>query len=176
MDQTAINSGPIDAAVFFTIPEGGAGTRETLKHMRELARVGKSDPVLRHLAQSIVANVPGKDWLGELTALFRFVQGRVRYSLDVNAVETLQPARLTLTLGYGDCDDMAIALAALAESLGHVCYLCAVGFDEPGAYSHVLVLASGAGETGLVSLDATETRPIGWFPPGVTCAMLAPID
>jgi hypothetical protein len=167
-----------NTALYYTLPDGAAGTRETLKQMRELVRAAKLDPVLRHLAQSIIASVPAKDWLGELTALFRFVQSRVRYSLDVNAVETLQPARLTLSIGYGDCDDFVVAICGLAEAIGHPCVLCAMGFDEPGNYSHVIAVAlPAAGELAPIALDLTEAgKPLGWFPPGATCVMLAPIE
>jgi hypothetical protein len=161
---------------FYSIPDGAAGTRETLKAMRDEVCRQKRSTWIRHVAQRIVRRVPAKDWLGEIEAVFRFVQHNVRYSLDVNGIEVVQSAPVTLRLGYGDCDDFCVALATLLECLGHVCYFCALGFDECVGYSHVVVLCSGAGETELVPLDATEERPAGWFPPGVTCAMVAAIE
>lgn len=159
----------------FDIPEGAAGTRETLKHMRQLVQQGKGDLSNRDLANRICAYVPAKDWLGELEAIFQFVRGRIRYALDPSDIETTQCAVTTLRLGYGDCDDFAVLLATLCESMGHPCCLVALGFQEPGSYEHVLTIASGAGELPWVAMDATETQPFGWFPKDAICEMIAPI-
>jgi transglutaminase-like putative cysteine protease len=157
------------------IPDGAAGTRETLKHMRELVRQGKSDIAVRDVAARVVSAVPAKDWEGELCALFEFVRSAVRYTLDPNDIETIQGAAATLNMGYGDCDDFAVLLATLCECVGHPCCLAALGFESAGDYSHVLVIASGAGELPWIAMDPTEPYPFGWFPKGVVCEMLAPI-
>lgn len=169
-------NGQIAPTDFYSLPDGRAGTRETLKAMRDLVRDGKRSTMMRHIAQRIVAHVPGKDWNGEIAAVFAFVQSHVRYSLDVNGIEVVQRADVTLGLGYGDCDDFCVLLATLLECLGHVCYFCALGFDDVLAYNHVICLCSGAGESDLVALDATEQQPAGWFPPNVTCAMICEIE
>jgi transglutaminase-like putative cysteine protease len=160
-----------------TIPDGAAGTRHTLKVMRELVRAGKLDPEIRDLAQAIVADnaIPAKDWIGEIAALFHFVRAWIRYSLDINGVEVVQAPRETLARRYGDCDDMVVLIATLVETMGHAAVLCACAFDGID-YSHVVCLVSGANETELISLDATENEPMGWFPPGTTALMLAPIE
>jgi hypothetical protein len=158
-----------------SIPDGAAGTRQVLKHMRELVRADKRRPALRHFAQQLVKEVRPKDWQGEIAAVFNFVRTRIRYSLDVNNIEVIQSAPKTLQLGYGDCDDKCVCAASLLESLGHVCFFCALGFDQIGEFSHVIVLVSAAGESELQALDTTEPYPLGWFPPGATCAMIAEI-
>jgi transglutaminase-like putative cysteine protease len=157
------------------IPEGAEGTRETLKQMRRLVRDGKTNLALRDLAQQIISCVPGKDWCGELAALLNWTRRAITYRLDTNDIEVIQGPATTLCLGYGDCDDLSILLATLCECAGHPCSFIAVGFDDPGEYSHVFILASGAGETEWIPLDASEANPPGWFPPGVTCAMYCPI-
>ncbi len=158
------------------IPDGAAGTREVLKHMRQETRKDKRKPAIRHLAQMIVRRVPAKNWLAEMAAVFEFVRARIRYSLDTNGIEVVQSASVTLSLGYGDCDDLCVLLATLLECLGHVCYFCAMGFEERGSFSHVIVLCSGAGETDLIALDCTEQHAAGWIPPGATCLLIAPIE
>jgi transglutaminase-like putative cysteine protease len=160
------------------IPDGAAGTRATLKQMRELVRRGKDTQELRHLANSIcmAAQVPAKDWRGELAAIFDYVQTNIRYSQDPSDIETIQGARETLQLGYGDCDDFSVLIATLAECLGHPCCLVALGFQQPGTYEHVMTMCSGAGEDCWVGMDATEARPLGWFPKGVICEMVAPVS
>ena len=161
---------------FRGIPDGAAGTRETLKMMRELVREAKRMPKLRLLALRLVRGIPEKDWQAEIRACFDFVQKKIRYTLDINAIETLQAPQVTLKLKAGDCDDKAMLLAALLELLGHPCYFCAAGFDEANAYSHVFVLVDAGGEGNIVALDTTEPQPMGWGPPNPTCFLVAPID
>lgn len=144
--------------------------------MRGLVWQGKTDLANRDLANSIIAQVGAKDWQGEIAALFEWVRTNIRYTLDTSDIEVLQSAAVTIALGYGDCDDMAILLATLLECSGHKACFIALGFSEPGDFSHVLVLASGAGETPWIALDATEPNPVGWFPPGAICEMLAPLS
>ena len=158
------------------LPDGAAGTREVLKHMRGETRKDKRKAEIRHVAQLIVRRVPAKNWTGEIAAVFNFVRARIRYSLDTNGIEVVQSASVTLQLGYGDCDDLCVLLATLLECLGHVCYFCAMGFEERGSFSHVIVLCSGAGETELIALDPTESHAPGWIAPGATCLLIAPIE
>lgn len=155
------------------VPDGAAGTREVLKHMRELVRAGKLNPNLRDFAQQLIAGVPAKDWQGEVAACFDFVRDEIRYSLDTNGIEVIQAPDVTLRLGYGDCDDKVTLLCCLLELCGHVTWFCAMGFDAPGDYSHVIAICCPAGDQPLVALDATEWRPMGWFPPNPTCVMIA---
>lgn len=155
--------------------EGAAGTRETLKQMRQLVQDGKLDPYNRDLANLLTSDLEQKNWLAEMAAIFFFARDGIRYALDTNGVEVLQSARVTATLGYGDCDDKCIALATWLESVGHVCRFVALGFGPVGEFSHVIVETSLAGESDFIPLDATEPVMPGWFPPGVTCAMIAEI-
>lgn len=157
------------------MPAGPNGTRETLKHMRKLVHLGKLDPFNRDLANTLTSSAPQKNWLAEMRAIFFYVRDGIRYALDTWGVEVLQSARVTVTLGYGDCDDKCVALATLLESVGHPCRFVALGFGEIGQYTHVIVETSLAGETPWIALDATEPVQPGWFPEGVTCAMVAPI-
>lgn len=157
------------------IPDGAAGTRETLKHMRELVRAGKVDPDLRDFAQRLCSSLRPKDFDGEIAALFDFVRECIRYALDVNGVEVVQAPDVTLQLGYGDCDDKCVLLATLLETMGHRAWFCALGFDEEPIYTHVIVWASAAGEAQPIALDATELRPLGWFPPDATHLLFAEI-
>lgn len=157
------------------IPDGSLGTRETLKHMRQLVQQGKLNPSNRYLANRITGAVPAKDWHGELVAIFEWVRGNIRYALDPHDVETIQAAATTARLGYGDCDDISILLATLCECAGHPCCFIAVGFGAVGEFNHVLVMASGAGESAWLFMDATEPSPCGWFPEGATCELICPI-
>lgn len=165
----------IPPLIQFEIPDGPLATRETLKHMRRLVQIGKTDFRFRDLANQITAGIPAKDWQGELAALCDWVRQNVRYALDPNDLETIQAPNITLELGYGDCDDLAILLATLCECAGHPTAFAALGFGHIGEYAHVLVIASGAGEQEFVALDPTENHEHGWYPPGVTCELFCPI-
>jgi transglutaminase-like putative cysteine protease len=143
--------------------------------MRRLVQQGKWNPATRDIANQITATAAAKDWVGELAALFYWVRENIRYSLDPNDLETIQGAEQTLSLGYGDCDDIAILLATLCECAGHPCCFVALAFYPPGDFSHVVVIASAAGESEWICLDATEQFPFGWFPPGATSELICPI-
>lgn len=157
------------------IPDGPAGTRETLKQMRQLVQIGRGDEQIRALSLGVINECEGKDWDCELRAIFNFVRSTIRYTLDPNDIELLQSPTQTLILRHGDCDDMSTLLATMLEAVGHRCVFMALGFGPIGEYSHVLVGCFPAAGEFMVSLDATEDEPMGWFPPGVTCQMIAQI-
>lgn len=143
--------------------------------MAGLTRRFRADPHIRQLATSIIAPVQAKDWMGELQAIFTYVQVNIRYTQDINGVETIQTPLATLTLGRGDCDDMATLLASLAEAAGFPTRFKAVAFD-PGAYEHVWVEAMLPDTQEWVAMDATENEPLGWVPDGFTAALIAPVN
>jgi transglutaminase-like putative cysteine protease len=118
----------------------------------------------------LVAGLAPKDWIGELRALFNFVRDRIRYVKDVRGLETLQTPPATLEVGQGDCDDKSTLLAALLESIGHPTRFVAVGFVQPGRYSHVYV-ESRAGSR-WIALDATMPHDAGWMPPGAVARLI----
>lgn len=158
-------------AIVRQIPEGKEGTRETLKRMRDMVRADVLDPRNLQLARQITSGIPNQAWVSEIRAIFNWVRDNIRYSLDPVSYELLQGSQNTIELGAGDCDDFCILLATLLDLSGHPCWFCALGFDAPLQFSHVIVQTRGAGETPTISLDATTTNPMGWFPPGVTCSM-----
>ena len=75
------------------------------------------DPRIATLAVQILrANgVKPREYRKQAAALLKFVQTRIFYVNEPG--ERLQDPTYTLRVGYGDCDDMAILLAALCESL-----------------------------------------------------------
>lgn len=151
------------------IPGGKAGIIRTLKLMRELVRQGKIDMTIRQLALKLVAHLPQKAWRAQINALFEFVREEIRYVHDINGIETLHTARKVLELGSGDCDDKAILLASLLESVGHPTRFMAIGF-APDEYEHVLV-DTKVGDFWL-PLDATEPFDAGWNPPNVVSRLI----
>ena len=71
--------------------------------------------------------VRARDYLGEIKALFEWVQSNIRYTRDPHRVELLHSARRMLELRAGDCDDMTILLGAMLQSIGHPVRIVVVG-------------------------------------------------
>lgn len=146
------------------IPEGKAGTVETLKVMRGLVRNYKKSLPIRNIALSVIQHLNGKDYGGELQALQNYVRNRIRYVRDIRGVETIQTPEATLQIGQGDCDDQSVLLASLLESIGHPTRFVAIGF-APDQFDHVFVESRlGAG---WISAETTEPVGLGWQPPNV---------
>lgn len=163
-------------AVLGNIPGGEAGTRETLKLMRDLAHaaVRRPDQIVRRQAESLVAPLPPRNWFAEIRALQEFVRDQIRYVRDPVSVERIQTPEQTLQSRQGDCDDKSTLLAALLDSIGHPARFAALGFEGRGnGFSHVLV-ETKVKKTGVDMRDwmPLETilpdKPAGWYPNGVT--------
>jgi len=148
------------------IPKGYLGTQTTLKHIQALIRAGAKDFYVRQKAIDILLEkaVKPKDYLGEIKALFEWVQHNVRYTKDPFRVEVLHSARRLLELRAGDCDDMTILLGSMLEAIGHPVQLVVTGPDplRPKLFSHIYLEAFHQGRW--IPLDATMPYPMGWEP------------
>jgi transglutaminase-like putative cysteine protease len=149
-------------------------TRETLKLMRLLTREGKKLPEIRSLAINLTSDLEPKDSVGEIKALWQYVLTNFRYIKDTTDVEVLHTVDNLLDRMSGDCDDASVLLASLLESIGHPTRFAALAFTSNN-FEHVLVqtpLGNPRLDSNWISLDATEDRPFGWYPPGVSTRML----
>jgi hypothetical protein len=148
------------------IPTGLAGTRLTAAHVGRLIREGAADFYVRQKAIDILLarRVAPKNYIGEINALFRWVQRHVRYTKDPFHVEVLHTARRMLELRAGDCDDMTILLGALVKSVGHPVRIVLTGPDarRPDLFSHIYLEAQCQGDW--IPLDATMPFAMGWSP------------
>ena len=104
----------------------------TVEHAIDLITGGAKDFVVRQSAIGILRrrDVRPKDYLGEIKALFEWVQRHVRYTRDPFRVEVLHSARRMLALRAGDCDDMSIVLGAMLEAIGHSVRLVRHGIES----------------------------------------------
>lgn len=140
--------------------------------MVRFTRSGKKDPGVRAVASEITLSLRGKDYPGEVHAVFNWVKRNIRYVRDVRDVETLQTPQRTLEQRSGDCDDQATLVASLLESIGHKTRFLALGFKEVPPFEHVIAQTK-IGEC-WVSLDTTvEYATVGWYPPNVKNCMVA---
>jgi hypothetical protein len=148
------------------IPKGYRGTLRTAEHMGRLIREGAKDFYVRQKAIDILLErgIQPKDYLGEIRALFEWVQSNVRYTKDPFQVELLHAPRRMLQLRAGDCDDMSILLGAMLEAVGHPSRLVLIGPDpaRPDLFSHVYLEARHQGRW--IPLDPTMPHPMGWAP------------
>jgi len=85
--------------------------------LRSVAEPAGRDPRIRDLAAQILsqAGVDQRQYEQQAAVLLRWVQGNIAYLNEPG--ETLQDPNYTLRVKHGDCDDMAILLAALYESI-----------------------------------------------------------
>lgn len=148
------------------IPKGFLGTKRTVEHVKSLIRKGAKDFYVRQKAIDILLErrVRPKDYLGEIKALFEWVQANVRYTKDPVRVEVLHSARRMLELRAGDCDDLTILLGAMLEAIGHPVRLVLVGPNpiKPRLFTHVYLEAFYKGRW--IPLDPTTPHPMGWAP------------
>jgi hypothetical protein len=141
---------------------GDLGTDQTIREMERLVDKGRADLVVNDAAIRIIraAGVAPKDYAREVTALFRYVRDKVRYVKDPISVELVHSAAETLKRRAGDCDDKAVLLATLLQSVGHKTRFQVVA-TRPGDFHHVLIQAQVGGRW--VPLDPTVERAApGW--------------
>jgi hypothetical protein len=150
----------------YRIPSGYRGTAKTAHQIVRLIRAGAKDFYVRQKAIDVLMDrrVRPKDYVGEIRALFEWVQSNIRYTKDPFSVEVLHSARRMLELRAGDCDDMTIVLGAMLESVGHPVRVVLTGPtpSRPRLFTHVYleVFCQGA----WIPLDATMRYPMGWAP------------
>jgi hypothetical protein len=148
------------------IPKGRLGTQKTAEHVQALIRAGAKEFYVRQKAIDILMEkqVKPKDYLGEIKALFEWVQRHIRYTKDTFQVEVLHSARRMLELRAGDCDDMAILLGAMLEAIGHPVRLVIIGPDplRRDLFTHIYLEVFHRGRW--IPLDTTMPYPMGWAP------------
>lgn len=157
--------------VLMALPEGADGVRATLKIMSALVKSGKKSGAVRQKALELTQSLRQKDRLGEIKALWSFVKNNIRYVRDINGVETVHTPEQILRQESGDCDDKALLLCALLESIGHPSAFWAIGTKEPGKFSHVMALTR-IGEKRWLPLETTEPVSFGWGPRNVKAQMI----
>lgn len=138
---------------------GDAGTAQTVRVMRRLIDQALSDPQFVRFAVDLVRSVPAHDEMGEVSAIFAWVQQNIRYTKDPVTKEKLYPPQELLQVRAGDCDDMAMLLGALVIADGYPARLITVGAspDSPDEFSHVyLEVEVPPGSGNWVALDGAR--------------------
>lgn len=116
------------------------GTDQTLEMMGKyaLGPEGEQSFYVRQWAESIVREVPPKDYLSEILALYGWAKSpALRYTNDALHVEQVKsPLRILREIeqtgtSLVDCDDIATLLCALGMVLGRRAQFAVVGFSAP---------------------------------------------
>lgn len=156
------------------LPDGQFGNIETIKFMKQVARLRSGHPLIRKFALNILQDyqVPSNNYLDEARAIGDYVKKRVRYVRDPDDIEYLQdPLDLIQQMknneAQGDCDDMALLIASLLLSIGHQPSFGAVRYrNTTGPYNHIYVVdyeRNGKGPKTRIALDAImKDQPIGF--------------
>lgn len=154
----------------FALSEGTTGILQTAHLMRKLVHEYKSDPEIREKALGLVAHLPPKDSVAEITVIFNYVRDCIRYVGDIYDVETLHTPPEVIRIGQGDCDDKSTLLAALLESIGFQTAFKITAHSGPD-YEHVYVFVRGGPQGVAMHLDPTEPYDAGWEPPFILRSM-----
>ncbi len=125
-----------------TMPAGSRATERTLQVMRELVlQASRSDPRIRSTAMALVdgfANQGPTDVARSVENLARssfvFVDEAEELLIDPSAQLNELEANGTI---HGDCDDVAMFVAALLYSIGVEVRFKAVSAGLDGSYQHV---------------------------------------
>lgn len=90
---------------------------QRLKFLREFVKDTARDPAIAAKTAAIIRSTgkSSREHQAQWAALLKFVQRTILYVNEPN--ERIQSAQYTLTERHGDCDDCAIALATLGESV-----------------------------------------------------------
>ena len=161
---------------YVEIPGGEAGTRATLKIMKELVLSpwGHRNPEVVWLAKKIVKDVspgPKKNYRAMVGKILEFMKTEVKYELDPSGLEYVQTPHYTLlTEGSGDCDDAATSAAALGMALGFKAGFRTVRGDpsRPDQWSHVYAVIGipVKGKVKWLTVDSTQPEShLDWDPP-----------
>lgn len=150
------------------IPDGDAGTAETIKRMQQLVGRGKRDKEVRVKVGEIIAPCQNKNHLCYLKALYEFSKTKIKYAFDPNMVEFIENPAYVLRSKIADCDSIVVVLCSMAEGIGLASEFVTVKADpqRPNEFSHVYCRSMVPG-VGWVSMDPTMPKQnFGWEVPG----------
>lgn len=108
--------------------------------------------------------VPARNPSAEVNAIFNYIQSNIRYTHDVEGMDTYRRARRTAQMKIGDCDDMAILAGALLQMIGYPVRLKVISVSGEG-YEHIYLLVGVPVENpaSWIPFDPSVSRSsVGW--------------
>lgn len=154
-------------------------TYESVDVIKNLIKQGRKDYIIRRTAEKIIQYIPAKDYMKEVKAIYNFVTHRLRYTKDINQVETVHRARdlLRWHKKAADCDDFVILTGALLESIGHPVRLVIIGNNNYNKedFSHIYLQVQVKDKW--ISLDGSVTNAaVGWEAPKFATKKVITLD
>jgi hypothetical protein len=127
----AVSTPRDDEILEFQVTGGGnAPDSKTEKKVIDLknifnSRVEPENPIVRDEAVGLVARYPGDYTIDQISSIYTYLKEDWHYIRDPRGVdyymyanETLKVGKKANCIGAGDCDDFAILMSALVESVG----------------------------------------------------------
>lgn len=146
---------------YHTIGPGSSGIRDTLHLMRRIVRASVAQPIVRLSAVQIVQGT-GFNVAQQLTLLRQFIQQHTEFLRDPRGVELLHtPAYLLTQISEvgtvaGDCDDIAMLVAALGMAVGLRARFVVIGQRE---LEHVFTMLASPHSGTWEAFDPTRPGP-----------------
>lgn len=191
MDYYSAAAVPSQLSTLPVTAEGVDAIRKTLRDMVAIVRKYRSDAGVGAVARQILIAGGVRDARAQkqlaILLIQNFVRDHIVYVPDPRDVEMLQTPPRTLQIGTGDCDDKAILVATMLETLGFSTRFMAVGgtgaeWADGGdewcgsgkpPYSHVLAqVRVGSGHWVCLETIVSSAQP-GWCPKGIQVLMVA---
>jgi hypothetical protein len=149
------------------IPNGDAGTAETIAQMRKLVDAGKRSPRVRELVGNLIQRCPKKDYYCYAETVFNFCRDKIQYAYDPHGVEWVETPERILDAKIADCDSICVLFASMCENLGLPCKFVTIRADKgrSNEFSHVYARVKIPGR-GWIGADCTMQHDFGWEPTG----------
>lgn len=144
-----------------------AVTTATLKRMAQIVRKYSSDAGIAMAARQLTQGVAERNARGVVERLQGWVRDHIRYVNDPRSIEMVQTPVQTLKIMTGDCDDKAVLLNTLLESMGFVTRFAAIAENNDPFFSHVMAQVRLG--TRWVNLETILPGVgVGWYPTQAT--------
>lgn len=101
------------------------------------------DPSVRELASSLAKKYPGEYNIYQVCAIFDHIKENIQYVSDPRGTDQWSAPGETLKIGAGDCDDYAILLASMIESIGGT---TRIYMTDTHAFATVYIGSGGSAE------------------------------
>lgn len=160
---------PTSGSQYYWIRNGKQGSIQTAAQMARLVREDTiQDEGLQRFAAQILINAGLDSHANKrdvIAAIFRYVK-QLKYIHDpAGSFDSVQNARTTIAKGFGDCDDLSVALATLLAQVGFTPRFVLARYKEKSkGYDHVYVdVELPQSEGGRIALDpSANRRGAGW--------------
>jgi transglutaminase-like putative cysteine protease len=149
---------------------------DTMRYMKQFALHGEESPEVRVLAESIVGELMGRDYVSEYVAVLNWVRQNIRYTRDPRTIEQVRTPQVTIARKQGDCDDMATLIAALVAQLGGSVRFVAASFGPQRALAHVWAEALDPTTRRWVVLDPVPGKRVNNMLGAVHTRLMLPVS